>query len=774
MEPSTKKEEIQDPVEHSNNNKSPSYTEDLVKFLLRKDLTLSRLYIFNDKPETWKSSFSQVMKEMSVNPSEEMDLLVKWLGVESRKFALSIRSANTHDPGKGLKRIWERLDERFGSPEMVHSVIIKKLHEFPKIGPKDIVLYELSDILTDIESLKEDPKYANLLAYFDSSVGVSPVVAKLPYNLQEKWTTRASTFKRVHSVTFPSLWVLTKFIQEQAKIRNDPGFMYSTVPTSYSYSDKTANFRNRPMVASKKTEVNKETNQTVHEIGTEKSPNSYDPSRCPIHKANHALTDCRVFMNKSLDEKKKFLKDGKLCFKCCASVTHKAGNCKSKLLCSICGKDTHVTAMHDKSKVPDQSGQGGEETFHKVVASKCTDVCGKAANQNFGKSCAKLVLVKVYQNSRPDQFLKTYAILDEQSNRSLARPEFFSKLKISSEKFEYTLKTCSDTVVMSGRRAVDCVIESLDGSKCYQLPTVIECTNIPILRDEIPTPQVAMHHTHLQDIAYQIPELDREADILLLIGRDLIDVHHILDQKTGPPGSPYAQRLGLGWVVTGEVCLGKVHQPESVITNKTYLISKDRESVCQPCPNSMQIKESGLSSHESDLFVKTSTDEKVGLSTDDREFMQLMDKEFRRDSSGSWIAPLPFKSSRQKLPNNREQALHRARSLDASLRKNPLKRDHFVTFMKEILDSGHAETAPPLKENTECWYLPLFGVYHPKKPTQIRGVFDASARYHEVSLNDILLTGPDLTNSLLGVLLRFRKEPVAITAEIFRKCSTAF
>ena len=64
---------------------------------------------------------------------------------------------------------------------------------------------------------------------------------------------------------------------------------------------------------------------------------------------------------------------------------------------------------------------------------------------------------------------------------------------------------------------------------------------------------------------------------------------------------------------------------------------------------------------------RTSADEKVGLSTDDREFMQLMDKEFRRDSSGNWVAPLPFRSSRQKLPNNREQALHRARILYNSL-----------------------------------------------------------------------------------------------------------
>ena len=79
-------------------------------------------------------------------------------------------------------------------------------------------------------------------------------------------------------------------------------------------------------------------------------------------------------------------------------------------------------------------------------------------------------MVKVYQNSRPDQFHKTYAILDEQSNQSLARPELFSKLKINSEEFESTLHTCSDTVVMCGRRAVDYATENLDGSKIISFP----------------------------------------------------------------------------------------------------------------------------------------------------------------------------------------------------------------------------------------------------------------------------------------------------------------
>ncbi|KAJ8353217.1 hypothetical protein SKAU_G00207840 [Synaphobranchus kaupii] len=53
-----------------------------------------------------------------------------------------------------------------------------------------------------------------------------------------------------------------------------------------------------------------------------------------------------------------------------------------------------------------------------------------------------------------------------------------------------------------------------------------------------------------------------------------------------------------------------------------------------------------------------------------------------------------------------------------------------------------------------------------QKPGQIRVVFDSSAQFEGVSLNDVLLSGPDLNNGLLGVLLRFRKEPVALTADI--------
>ena len=48
----------------------------------------------------------------------------------------------------------------------------------------------------------------------------------------------------------------------------------------------------------------------------------------------------------------------------------------------------------------------------------------------------------------------------------------------------------------------------------------------------------------------------------------------------------------------------------------------------------------------------------------------------------------------------------------------------------------------------------------------MRVVFDCSAKFQGQSLNNELLQGPDLVNQLVGVLIRFRKESVAYSADL--------
>ena len=90
-------------------------------------------------------------------------------------------------------------------------------------------------------------------------------------------------------------------------------------------------------------------------------------------------------------------------------------------------------------------------------------------------------------------------------------------------------------------------------------------------------------------------------------------------------------------------------------------------------------------------------------------------------------------------------------------------------MVNEMIPKGHARKVPDdrLEANKgKVWYLPHQGIYHPRKTHKIRVVFDYSARREGTSFNSQLMPGPDLTNSLVGVLTRFLQDRIAFMADI--------
>ncbi len=120
---------------------------------------------------------------------------------------------------------------------------------------------------------------------------------------------------------------------------------------------------------------------------------------------------------------------------------------------------------------------------------------------------------------------------------------------------------------------------------------------------------------------------------------------------------------------------------------------------------------------------------KAALSVEDKVFLDIMNEEVFLDEDNHWVAPLPFRSPRIQLPNNREQAKQRIMSLQRTLSKKQNMKTHFFYFMQKVIEDKQAELAPPLQSGEEYWYLPIFGVYHPHKPDKIRVVFDPSAQF---------------------------------------------
>ena len=73
------------------------------------------------------------------------------------------------------------------------------------------------------------------------------------------------------------------------------------------------------------------------------------------------------------------------------------------------------------------------------------------------------------------------------------------------------------------------------------------------------------------------------------------------------------------------------------------------------------------------------------------------------------------------------------------------------------LEKKYAEKVPAKevdRNDGRVWYIPHHDVHNIHQPDKVRVVFNCPVRFKGTSLNEQLLQGSDLTNSLFGVLLR--------------------
>lgn len=251
--------------------------------MARRDLIISGLYQFDDRPENyraWCSSFTSATAEVQLTPIQELDLMTKWLGRESSDQVKRIRSVYVNNSTLALYKAWERLNECYAASEIIERSLFRRLDSFPKITVKDHVkLRELGDLLQEIQGAKEDGHLPGLL-YLDTSRGISRIIDKLPYGLQERWMSHGSQYKENNQGCFPPFEYFCEFICKEAKKRNDPSFHQQNLKPEKPFAKN----------------LNSSKPITVHK--TNISPPNKDFNRnCPLHNKPHPLKRCRTFRN---------------------------------------------------------------------------------------------------------------------------------------------------------------------------------------------------------------------------------------------------------------------------------------------------------------------------------------------------------------------------------------------------------------------------------------------------------------------------------------------
>lgn len=135
-----------------------------------------------------------------------------------------------------------------------------------------------------------------------------------------------------------------------------------------------------------------------------------------------------------------------------------------------------------------------------------------------------------------------------------------------------------------------------------------------------------------------------------------------------------------------------------------------------------------------------------------------------------WDAKYPWTEDPASLPNNKRAVQACFLRMEKQLSKEPDWKVAYTTQIHEMVERGAAIKLT--SEAMDRWNGPVWYVSHLVAPnphsvtTPVRIVWNSSQKYKGVSMNDLLLKGPDVLNPIRAVLLRFRQGVHAALGDI--------
>ena len=159
---------------------------------------------------------------------------------------------------------------------------------------------------------------------------------------------------------------------------------------------------------------------------------------------------------------------------------------------------------------------------------------------------------------------------------------------------------------------------------------------------------------------------------------------------------------------------------------------------------------------------------------DEFSLEQIMGSMSHNAESGHYRCAIPWRHGREKTAEifNKIDFLgycrNRHRKLREKLLNNPVLKEGTFKQVQQLVDSGYARVIPnyDAPPGSPVCCMALHVVVKPDKPGKFRVTQDAAAKVKGVSFNQHVLNGPDQLNNLIGILCRFRRKKVVLSADI--------
>ena len=695
----------------------------------------------------FRSNFrDQVESKPSLTDSERMSYLMTYTTGKARQ-AIEYYEGLPN----GCQLALNVLEQRFGQSAMIVQALKSSVIQGPKLKAYDSAgLLAFSDKLENCYWSMVELNSAEL----DCTTNLKLIYDRLPDSLQRKWRNEAKLYRLRSHGREPSLKELCAFIASEAQTENDP--VYGVIDNKAVMQEKSPINRVKrftPQKSSVKLPTLAINVQSANKESTQDNPHDEDNDNCKVcKKGKHKVSACPAFSEKGVNWRRRFARFNKLCY-LCLSTQHIRSNCQNGNGCQVkdCSSPTtHHTLLHVERK--DNSSWTGCTT---------TGINNHATSAMSRRGFVMLKVVPMRVVAKDGNTVTTYGLLDSAAVATMINSKLARKLKLEGSKENLNI----NTVVQRNHECLLPNVEFAIAPTTRDQPRfevhralVMEDLNIP--EQYRPNQLNLSSYPHLEDL--DIPNMNVDLDeVSILVGQDVPQAHVVLEYCWGqdPSNQPYGMKTPFAWCVAGPTCNKDVDsKPVALSVFGCFERNIERPDVTL---NQQVEKFWSLENHGfGDSNQQTD-------SIEDARALHMLEESTQSTDAGYKVGLL-WKHDNPSLPNNRKLAERRLKQLERRFQRDEDFAEKYERVIKDYLEKGYAKKLSDTeaeKTSDVTWYLPHHGVVNPNK-SKIRVVYDAAAEYKGVSLNKELLQGPQLNNNLLGVLLRFRKETIALTSDI--------
>ncbi|XP_058837537.1 uncharacterized protein LOC131693614 [Topomyia yanbarensis] len=676
-----------------------------VQLAARSGLT-KKLPTFSGKPEEWPLFFGAYQASNEACGYTDVENLVR-LQDSLKGVALDAVRGQLLLP-RSVPRVIAKLRQLYGRPEQLLQSHLDKVRKLEP--PRADRLASFIPFGNTVEQLCEHLEAAELTLHLVNPILIQDLVSKLPDGEKRQWVQYKRKKKIVTLRTFTDF--VSRIVADACEANVNVDYKLDTRSTA----DTAGRSKPKEKGAVYNHSAVSQSESNVFERKKQK------PCRA-CQREDHRLRFCQDFRDLPHADRMRIVTKWKLCNIC---LNDHSGQCRFKIRCNV--------------------GECREP--HNPLIHPIGNVVGMSAYIRSGSSMMfRMIPVQIHCG---DRSLTVLAFLDEGASVTLIENDLAERLGLTGVREKLLINWTSDVYRVeknSRRMNVWTSAVGVGDSEKFLLHTVNTVEKLMLPHQTLDANELSTQYEHMRDLP--IASFDGRPGVL--IGLNNIHTFAPLEARIGTTRDPIAVRCKLGWTVYGPRQLsstssgGFLGYHQAISNEELHDILKSHYSL-------------------EESVVKVQEE-----SAEDQRARLIMERTTKRVEN-RFETGLLWKTDEVNFPDSYPMALKRLKQLERKLQKSPEVYQNVRQQIAEFQEKDYAHLATE-EELTgtgkdKAWYLPLNVVINPKKPAKIRLIWDAAATVQGVSLNTMLLKGPDLLAPLVSVIIGFRERRIAFGGDI--------